>query len=43
MAPLLTLTSFTFTLSIVLPMSPDDFYADPERHLPALYERFLAV
>ena len=27
----------------VLPMSPDDFYADPERHLPTLFARFLAT
>jgi endo-1,4-beta-mannosidase len=26
----------------VLPISPDDFYADPERHLPDLYAQFLA-
>jgi hypothetical protein len=26
----------------VLPISPDDFYADPERHLPELYAKFLA-
>jgi endo-1,4-beta-mannosidase len=25
-----------------LPMSPDQFYADPQRHLPALYEAWLA-